>query len=152
MRLGADEWKVDGSAWMDREWSTSALEPDQAGWDWFSLQLDDGSDLMYYRLRTKAGETHPLSAGSLLSKGGARRGLTAKMVGLEPLRWWQSKEGERYPVAWKLKIPEANIDLSIEAAFDDQLMETSVRYWEGAVRVSGSHTGKGYMELSGYTR
>jgi predicted secreted hydrolase len=150
LRIGKNNHAVEGYSWMDREWSTSVLEKGQQGWDWFSLQLDDGSDLMFYRLRNMDGSTHALSAGSLLHEDGTKTGLTVEMARLEPFRWWESEQGERYPVAWSLKIPHLNIDLEIDAAFDDQLMETGIRYWEGAVKVSGSQSGKGYMELSGY--
>jgi len=149
-----DATAVTGSSWLDREWSTSALGEDQTGWDWFSLQLDDGRDLMLYRLRQRGGGTDPHSAGSLVRADSRKTALSADDFELEPLRWWNSPEGGRYPVAWRLRVPEADLDLRVEALIDDQEMATGVRYWEGAVGVrsatSGEVLGRGYLEMTGY--
>jgi predicted secreted hydrolase len=147
---------VTGSSWLDREWSTSALGEDQVGWDWFSLQLDDGRDLMLYRLRQRGGATDPHSAGSLVDADGHRTKLAAGDFELETRRWWRSPEGARYPVAWRLRLPGNGLDLRVEALVDDQEMATGVRYWEGAVGVrsaaSGEALGRGYLEMTGYDR
>ncbi len=150
IRLGEEWFEVSGNSWLDREWSSSALGPDQAGWDWFALQLDDGRDLMFYRMRDRQGRMQRFSSGILLDQQGQIHPLGIDQVDLQPLRYWQAPSGERYPLQWRLVIAEQGIDLNIEAAFDDQLMATQVRYWEGAVRLSGSQGGVGYMELSGY--
>jgi len=150
LRIGDTMYTVQGDSWMDREWSSSALDRDQAGWDWFALQLDDGRDLMYYRLRNRQGGMHTFSRGSLVEKDGHVRALLPDQVRLTPLRYWQAEDGARYPVGWRLQVAELELDLAVQALFDDQLMDRSVRYWEGAVEVSGSHHGRGYMELSGY--
>jgi predicted secreted hydrolase len=136
---------------MDREWSSSALDRQQTGWDWFSLQLDDGRDLMYYQLRTRQGGADAFSQGSLVGADGKVRSLLPDQVTLTPLRYWQADDGTRYPVGWRLQVPELALDLEVQALLDDQLMDHSVRYWEGAVEVSGSHSGRGYLEMSGYT-
>lgn len=150
LRIGDKLYTVEGNSWMDREWSSSALDKDQAGWDWFALQLDDGRDLMYYQLRNKQGGVHDFSSGKLVEKDGRVHTLRPGQVTLTPSRYWQAKDGARYPVKWRMQIADHQLDLEVEAMIDDQLMDHTVRYWEGAVSVSGSHTGKGYLELSGY--
>ncbi|MGD8339154.1 MAG: lipocalin-like domain-containing protein [Gammaproteobacteria bacterium] len=147
---------VEGSAWMDREWSTSALSPDLAGWDWFALQLDDGRDLMFYRLRSRDGGTSEFSSGSITAARGSVTRLEWQSVELVPTRSWASPAtGVRYPVEWRLRVPDAGLDLSIEPRIDDQEIDESVRYWEGAVSVTGTAgaapiEGVGYLELAGY--
>lgn len=147
---------VAGSAWMDREWSTSALSPDIVGWDWFALQLDDGRDLMFYRLRAADGGTSEFSGGSITSAAGAVRRLEADAVSLQSTRTWTSENtGIDYPVAWTLAVPAAGLNLAIEPRLDDQEIDLTVRYWEGAVSVEGTSDGTpidglGYLELAGY--
>lgn len=147
---------VAGSAWLDREWSTSALADDQAGWDWFALQLDDGRELMVYRMRRHDGGTDPASAGVLVDVAGATRRLGIEDFGLEVLRRWTSpRSGARYPVAWRVEVPAAGLDLIVEARMDAQEMTTAFRYWEGPVVVrdapgDGRPRGRGYLEMTGY--
>jgi len=156
VRVAAKLNPVRGTAWLDREWSTSALGPDVEGWDWFALQLDDGRDLMYYRLRKRDGSSDPLSAGSLVSASGQVTALDAASVELRPRRYWTSADsGVTYPVAWTLEIPAEGLRLDVEPWLDGQEMDLSVRYWEGAVRVDGSGAGHslngdGYLEMTGY--
>ncbi len=143
--------QVSGSAWLDREWSTSALDEGQQGWDWFALQLTDGRDLMVYRLRREDGRTDPNSAGILVDAAGAATPLAAGDFTLTPTRYWRSpRTGSRYPVAWELSVPSAGLRLAVTARVDAQEMPTTVRYWEGAVSVSGSASGVGYLEMTGY--
>nr|WP_242521700.1 lipocalin-like domain-containing protein [Motiliproteus sp. SC1-56] len=142
---------VQGAAWYDHEWSSNVLAPDQAGWDWFSLQLDDGRELMAFRFRTREGETGWRQL-SLVDRAGRITSLDPQQLLIEPLAYWRSDEGIRYPVRWRLKVPEAGLDLEVEALLQDQEMALSVRYWEGAVRVRGSHRGQGFVELTGYQR
>lgn len=152
LRLGEESLELHGLSWLDREWSTSALAGSQAGWDWFSLQLDDGSDLMFYRLREKNGASSSHSAGMLVDATGGQVPLTLDDVILTPRRWWNSSNGVRYPVAWELEVKPLQSRLLIEALVDDQEMDVSVRYWEGAVSVSdaGKVVGQGYLEMTGY--
>jgi len=150
LRIGESLYSVQGDSWMDREWSSSALDKDQAGWDWFALQLDDGRELMFYQLRDKQGGVHAFSRGSLVDKDGGVHPLQPEQVKLTPLRFWQAADGTRYPIDWRLRVIEFQLDLEVRALLDDQLMDHSVHYWEGAVDVSGSHRGQGYLELSGY--
>lgn len=141
---------VEGLTWMDREWSTSALGPDQVGWDWFALHLDDSRDLMLYQLRTTDGTKDPLSKGSLVSAEGVKQHLPSSEYSLEPLDSWTSPLGGEYPIRWRVRVPSEGIDLIVEAALPDQELPVSVRYWEGAVDVSGSASGVGYLEMTGY--
>jgi predicted secreted hydrolase len=149
--IGNTSFAVSGNSWFDREWSSSALADDQAGWDWFALQLDDGRDVMFYRMRGTDGEAQPFSKGVLVGHDGTAQPLRLDDVVLTPTRDWSAPDGRRYPVAWTLSIPMHDLDLEIEASFDDQQMQTAVRYWEGTVDVLGSHTGVGYLEMSGYS-
>jgi predicted secreted hydrolase len=150
LRIGDDSYRVSGNSWFDREWSTSALGPDQAGWDWFALQLDDGRDLMFYRLRKHDGRPDDFSQGVLVDRDGSAQRLSIDQVDLRPTRFWHADDSTRYPVEWRLEIPSLQIALRVNATFDAQEMPMTVRYWEGAVDVDGSHRGRGYMELSGY--
>jgi predicted secreted hydrolase len=147
---------VRGSAWMDREWGTSALSPGVVGWDWFALQLADGRDLMFYRLRGADGTATEFSGGSLVEANGRSRQLGARDVSLAPLRYWTSPAtGVRYPVAWRMEVPSEGLELEVLPRLDDQEIDLSVRYWEGAVTVSARARGaplegRGYLELAGY--
>jgi predicted secreted hydrolase len=152
---GQQHFTVSGNSWLDREWSTSALGKDQVGWDWFSLQLQDGHDLMFYRLRKKSGETDPHSAGKWVLPQGEAQTLGMDDVQLTPLRYWQAANGARYPVAWEMRLPRQQRHWRIEALVDDQLMQTSITYWEGMVKIRDAENGKllgyGYLEMSGYS-
>ncbi len=150
LRIGEAFYSVRGDSWMDREWSSSALDEDQVGWDWFALQLDDGRELMFYQLRTRQGGVHAFSRGSLVEQDVSVRSLLPAQVTLTPLRYWQAGDGSRYPIDWRLQVAHLQLDLEVAALLDDQLMDHTVNYWEGAVDVSGSHRGRGYLELSGY--
>lgn len=146
---------VTGSSWMDREWGSSPLDEEQAGWDWFSLQLDDGRDIMFYHLRTQTGGSHPYSKGLLVAADGTYRVLSPDEVDLSPERHWESPiTGARYPVRWRLRIPGEGLDLALSARLDAQELRGGFRYWEGAMRVEGRGdgevTGVGYAELTGY--
>ena len=148
---GGDSVRVEGSSWLDREWSTSALGPDQEGWDWFALQLDDGRDLMYYQLRNDDGSASRFSEGVLVGPDGESQPIERSDVSLEVLDTWTTPDGRRtYPVAWRLRVPGEDLDLRVDALLPDQELDVSVRYWEGAVRVEGSAAGRGYVELTGY--
>jgi predicted secreted hydrolase len=154
--LDGEELPVTGSAWMDREWGTSALSAGVAGWDWFALQLSNGSSLMFYRLRHEDGGTSPFSAGTLVAADGGVSALGADDVVIEVRReWTSSATGARYPVSWSLRVPSAGLSLLIEPLLADQELDLSVRYWEGAVHAQGAWLGEavtavGYMELTGY--
>ena len=149
--IDGDSLPVSGTSWMDREWSTSALGPNQEGWDWFALQLDDGRDVMYYQLRNDDGTTSRFSKGTLVQPDGTAQRLSQGEVSLDVLDTWTTPDGTHtYPIEWQLEIPSENIDLHVVPLFRNQELDVFVRYWEGAVRVGGSATGRGYVELTGY--
>ncbi len=160
VRIGDETFAVSGSSWMDHEFGTSFLEPSQQGWDWFSLQLDDGTDLMVYQLRQLDGTAHARSAGTVVAADGTTRTLGVKDYRLTPGRVWTSPtSAAAYPVEWRVEVPSASLDLSVHAVVDAQELHTEdstgVTYWEGSVRVTGTHrgqavTGRGYLELTGY--
>lgn len=161
-RLAADgrirlneQWRtVEGSAWLDREWGSSQLSDDLAGWDWFALQLDDGRDLMVYRLRHHDGRPSPYSAGVVVAEDGTPSHLGVEDFTATEKRWWRDHDGHRWPVEWQVSVPAAGLDLRVEPLFDEQRWDGSVIYWEGAMRVIDAGTdqpvGRGYLELSGY--
>jgi predicted secreted hydrolase len=142
LSIDGEKIPVTGSAWLDREWGTSALGEGIEGWDWLSLQLDDGRDLMLYQLRREDGA--PVE-GQVTPRA-------AWEFSMAPGRRWTSPEtGAAYPVRWRVRVPSASLDLDVEAALDAQEMDLSVRYWEGAVRARGEGPGgRGYLELPGY--
>ncbi|MDG4596462.1 MAG: lipocalin-like domain-containing protein [Candidatus Contendobacter sp.] len=156
VRVGGRSFTVSGASWLDREWSTSALGPDQSGWDWFALQLDDGRDLMFYRLRRKDGGMDPFSKGTLVGPDGQARLLRGGEVELQPLGEWVSPHtGDRYPAGWRLRLPTEKLDLTVTPKVADQEMRLTVRYWEGAVAVRGqigdqTLGGQGYLEMTRY--
>jgi predicted secreted hydrolase len=159
-RLAArgDPTPVSGEAWFDHEWSTSALGAGAVGWDWFSLQLEDGHELMYFQIRRENGATAAVSGGTLVDDAGRTRRLGAAAVSLAALDHWTSPHtGTTYPSRWRLRVPREGLDLVVEPWLPDQEMRTSFVYWEGAVRVSGTRRGRtlgghGYVELTGYAR
>jgi predicted secreted hydrolase len=152
----SDTFEVRGASWMDREWSTSALSEGVAGWDWFALQLSDSTEVMLYRLRREDGSPTPFSGGALVHADGSSRTLAADEYTAEVVRSWRSPiDGTRYPVAWQVTIPAFDLSLRIEPVLDDQELNLAVRYWEGAVDVTGTRGGRpvggvGYVELTGY--
>lgn len=154
LKVNDASYEVTGTSWMDREWSTSALDPDVEGWDWLSLQLSDGSDVMLYKLRRHEGSASPYSAGVFVDDQGAATPIAWDDVDLEVLDSWESPRGSAtYPSRWRLEIPGYVLD--IRPCVADQEWTGSVRYWEGAVEVRGSAstgeiTGDGYVELTGY--
>ena len=156
IRLGNETFAVTGLAWMDREWSTSSLGADQTGWDWFALQLADGSEVMLYRLRLRDGTADPASSGTVIGPGGESRALSLRDFTLEDLdRWRSPRSGAAYPARWRLRIPSAALDLEVRPLLADQELDVSFRYWEGAVEVKGNRggrpvRGRGYVELTGY--
>lgn len=152
IRIDGERRPVSGRAWLDREWSTSALGEDQAGWDWFALQLDDGTDIMYYRLRQKDGSTDPHSAGSIADPDGTITPLDRDDAGIEALDHWTSPADTTYPSRWRLDIAGIDGPLTVVPVHADQELDVSVRYWEGAVDVlrAGEPVGRGYVELAGY--
>ena len=157
LTIAGDMHEVSGLAWLDREWGSSALSSNQEGWDWFALQLSDGSDLMFYQLRRTDGRPDPHSAGTWILADGSSMHLSHDEVLLQVRDYWDSPRGGRYPMAWSLEIPRLALELQVDPVLKAQELETEVRYWEGAVDVAGRRAGKavegrGYVELTGYAR
>ena len=157
LRIGDAEFTVSGLSWLDREWSSSALATDQQGWDWFALQLSDGSDLMVYNLRKTDGSQDAHSAGTWTSADGTSRHLDRDDVTITVLDTWASPEGGIYPSRWEIHLPAERLELQVSPVLADQELFTTVRYWEGAVDVTGTRvgseiTGRGYVELTGYAK
>ena len=145
-----------GATWFDHEWATNQLAANQTGWDWFSLQLEDGSDLMLFQIRTKEGGRDPYSSGTVVSQSGEIQKIRLSDFDLAPVDWWTSPHTKaKYPIAWKISIP--NMELTVRARFQDQeLASQPFSYWEGAVTAEGTNhgqpvTGKGYLEMTGYS-
>ena len=146
---------VQGLAWFDREWGSGGLGPSQAGWDWFALQLDDGTALMFYALRDAHGRRDPHSAGTWVEGVGASRGLASSAVDIDVTDHWASPDGVRYPSGWRVRVPSLALDVAVHPLLADQELRTRPRYFEGAVDVSGARAGRalrgrGYVELVGY--
>jgi len=147
---------VTGESWLDREWSTSALDDNTAGWDWFSLQLSDNVEIMFYQLRQKDGTSAIVSQGTYVDAQGKTQVIAKDDVKIDVLDRWVSDAGVNYPMKWHMTIPKQGLDLTITPRIKDQVMKLSQPYWEGAVSIGGSFTGKpitgeGYVELTGYT-
>ena len=148
IRTGRVAHEVQGSAWMDHEWFTGQLGPHQIGWNWFSVQLDDGTELMLLELRRDDGTKDTHSAGTFVGRNGAVVRLRQQDFTLQPLSTWR-----KYPVEWRISVPALKIDLVCRAVLPDQELRPKFGgpvYWEGAVDYAGSQKGKGYLEMTGY--
>jgi predicted secreted hydrolase len=159
LTLGGSSVQVRGLSWMDHEFGTSVLEQGQTGWNWFALQLDDGTDVMLYEFRRTDGQRDRHSSGTLVDKVGRPRRLDMKEFVLDPGTYWKSaRSGAAYPISWRITIPNQALDLRVRAAFPQQELVTErsgVIYWEGAVIVEGTRggqpvQGRGYLEMTGY--
>jgi predicted secreted hydrolase len=154
------EVPVQGISWMDHEFGSTQLREYQVGWDWFSLQLDKGMELMLYQIRHKDGNIDPHSSGTLIFADGAYQHLSKKEFQIEVLKQWESKKSKAiYPSKWKIKVPGHQLELTLSpTVMDQELMtkeSTRVTYWEGSVKVEGKYQGNpikgmGYVELTGY--
>lgn len=151
IRIGGESFDVRGTSWLDREWSTSVLDRGQAGWDWFAMTFDDGSELMLYQLRLKNGGIDPFSSGSFIGRDGKKRVLKRGDFRITPRGEWTSpRSGIRWPSGWQLVVPALDLKLEVEPLLRDQELPLTVTYWEGAVRITGTRSGHGYVELTGY--
>ena len=147
VQIDGRQVEVSGPAWMDREWSSQPLAGDQLGWDWFSLRLDDGGRLMLFQLRHGDGG-HYLS-GTWIEADGAATPLVAGDVRLRPLSQ-ATVAGREVPTQWALSVPARDFEVEVSAINPDAWMELGTPYWEGPVRVRGSASGVGYLEMTGY--
>jgi len=153
----ADEtYTVSGLSWLDREWSSSALAADQEGWDWFSLQLSDGSDLMFYNIRNRGGSQNQYSSGTWVGADGTAHHLGRDDVAIRVTEQWENPAGDAYPARWEVRVEALALVLTVTPVMANQELVTTVRYWEGAVDVEGIRKrqpieGRGYVELTGYS-
>ncbi len=154
------EIPVQGISWMDHEFGSAQLREYQAGWDWFSIQLGNGTELMFYQIRWKDGKIDPYSSGTIIFPDGKYQHLEKKDFQIEVFdRWKSPKSGGVYPSKWKIIVPGHQIELSLSPTVKDQELitkeSTRVTYWEGSVKVEGKYQGSsilgmGYAELTGY--
>ena len=160
IRLGNESFNVTGTSWMDHEFGSADLGKDLVGWDWFSIQLADHTELMLYRMRRSDGSSDSVSSGTFIDHDGRAQHLTLGEFMLEPLTTWTSPASKaRYPSTWRLSIPSKGLSLALVPRMTEQELTTNrstqVTYWEGAIEASGTLEGKpiagrGYMELTGY--
>jgi predicted secreted hydrolase len=146
---------VEGLSWMDHEFFTHQLESNQAGWDWLSLQLDDGSEIMLFRLRHKDGSPDPFSAGTYVDPQGRTMHLAAKDFSLAPGKKWT-----HYPIEWSISVPSLGLEAAVTTRLAQQELtgtnHSTPAYWEGAIDITGTRKnrplkGAGYLEMTGYT-
>lgn len=154
--------RATGQAWMDHEFGSSALRENQQGWDWFSVQLDNESELMLYVIRKTDGTPDVTSSGSLVTSDGGVIHIRREQMRVTPLRKWKSrKSGATYPMGWRVEVPSLDVLLTVRPLLESQelLTQASTRltYWEGACDVSGTFgdtpvRGDAYVEMTGYDR
>ena len=157
LALGGRTVAVRGESWMDKEFGSSQLGEGQVGWDWFSLQLADGRELMLYLLRDRTGGID-FAHGTLVFGAGEPRYLAAGDFAVRVTRRWTSRaSGAEYPAGWVVQVGSADLRLEVTPELDDQENRSELvrdlAYWEGAVSVrgpDGAPAGRGYVELTGY--
>ncbi|NNG69167.1 iron ABC transporter permease [Rhizobium laguerreae] len=138
--------KVTGKAWLDREWSSQPLASNQMGWDWFSLHLNSGEKLMAFRLRD---DKNGFISANWISADGRTTPLSKDDIQLEPIRN-ATVDGRQMPVEWRILLPGKSLDITTKPLNDRSWMATSTPYWEGPINVTGSTSGVGYLEMTGY--
>jgi predicted secreted hydrolase len=148
IEVAGRNWDVHGQGWMDHEWFTHSLSPGQIGWDWFSIQLEDRSNVMLFQIRRGDGSADTYSSGTYIAADGTTKHLSRAEFKLTPVRWWK-----KYPVTWSIDLPGLGLHLRANAMLDSQELHTKrggPSYWEGAVDYTGSMKGVGYLEMTGY--
>ena len=161
--LNETKFPVTGTAWMDHEFFTQPLDAEQVGWDWLSLQFDDNSELMLFRIRRKGGSIDPFSSGTYVDAAGKTTHLTQKDFTLRPLgeTWASDSNRAVYPIHWQVSVPSLKVNVDITTRLKQQELAgktvLSPSYWEGAIRIAGTRNalplaGVGYLEMSGYDR
>ena len=162
VRIDDQSYEVEGGSWFDRQWASTQLAHNQVGWDWFAIQLSDGSDLMVYHMRLKDGRIDPYSNGKFIRPDLSIENLDADDFQLIPRKNWESSfSNAKYPVEWELRIPKLSINLKITTPVENQelklaeFFKVAESYWEGCIQLKGERKSKpvdglGYMELTGY--
>ena len=157
--VGHASYAVDGDTWMDHEFFSDSAGGDEVGWDWFSVQLEDNSELMLYRLRHRDGSVDPYSSGTYVDAQGTARHLSLRDFSVTPTgaTYSSPRTGAKYPIAWSLAVGAIGlqIDLTTPLRSQEFISRFGPSYWEGAIDVTGSHDGKpvhgtGYLEMTGY--
>jgi predicted secreted hydrolase len=153
--IGGTRYEVSGNSWLDREWSTSTLSEDQGGWDWFSMQMNDNTEIVYFQLRYKDGSVYPYNEGLIVASDSTTTRLETGDIVLTVLDTWKSTTGVVYPIKWQAEVVPLGKTLIVEAAFNQQELDLSTRYWEGAVNIYDAQDmdeiiGTGYLEMTGY--
>jgi predicted secreted hydrolase len=160
LMIDGERFEVRGDSWMDHEFGTSFLEPEQRGWDWLSIQMSDGRELMLYQLRRADGSRDPRSSGTIVDRSGRTTHLANEQFTLTAGRArFKSNNGAVYPTEWTVTVPSQKVELKVTTPVDDQelslLPSTGIAYWEGMIDVAGTSgglavTGSGYLEMTGY--
>jgi predicted secreted hydrolase len=152
LKLQGKELKVSGTSWFDHEWATNQLAPHQVGWNWLCVQFADNTELMLYQMRRDDGSFDPASSGTFVAADGSAKHLGTGDFSMTSSDVWKSnKTGAVYPVGWRVQVPSRGIDIAVQPVLNDQeLALAPLTYWEGAVDISGSAKGMGYLELTGY--
>jgi predicted secreted hydrolase len=147
LEIDGKTYTVSGPAWLDREWSSQPLTANQTGWDWFSLHLDNGEQVMLYRMRQTDGA--PYLTGTWIDAQGQTQLLRGDDIRLTP-QDTVKVAGRSMPVRWSIQIPGKHLDITTTALNPKAWMDLRIPYWEGPVRISGSEGGQGYLEMTGY--
>lgn len=159
IEVGGKTYQVQGTSWMDHEFFSESLDTTESGWDWLSLQFDDNTELMLYRLRHKDGSVDKYSSGSYIDAQGRCVPLSLKDFTMTPegATWTSAATKGTYPIAWRVQVPGMGLDVKVTTPLADQELVTSVgpSYWEGAIDIAGQRGGKalagvGYLEMTGY--
>ena len=147
LTLPGGKVEVTGHAWIDREWSSQPLTESQEGWDWFSLSFETGARLMGFQLRQTDGSTY--STATWIEPDGTATTYPDGAFDAKPLGYTTVSDAT-LPTAWRVRLPDRGVDVTVSALNEQAWMATSIPYWEGPITVSGSHSGKGYLEMTGY--
>jgi predicted secreted hydrolase len=139
--------QVTGPAWMDREWSSQPLASDQTGWDWFSLHMESGEKLMLFRLRQADGQNY--FSGNWIGIEGKSTQIAFAEIHMTPTAWTEI-ENRKAPTQWSIAIPSLRLQIETAPLNARSWMGTSFPYWEGPISCRGSHSGIGYLEMTGY--
>jgi predicted secreted hydrolase len=158
--VGDKPAEVSGMVWMDHEFGSNQLTSEQAGWDWYSLQLDDNRELMLYLLRRTDGSFEPASSGTIVDAQGKAKHIKLDQFKVTSSGTWHSpRSGANYPMGWHVSVPGEALDVTLTQTLPDQELNTArstgVTYWEGSVKITGTSggkpvTGQGYVEMTGY--
>ena len=147
LNLPEGDIPVTGSAWLDREWSSQPLSDDQKGWDWFSLSFEDGEKMMGFQLRQSDGSQY--TSATWIDANGETQSYPDGAFMAEPLEETRVA-GRDIPIRWRVRLSDRDLDAEVLALTPKAWMDVSIPYWEGPVGISGSHSGRGYLEMTGY--